>query len=205
MSPERILTLSFVMLCFLFTGCSQKQPVRVPEISVSEVEPLQEMIHPEFANWSQFGVGTKVVRRKEVLSPQGAVIVTTELRLADRSDKKVVIESQVTVERPNEPAEVNPSESVEYPASFQVPKGLTAHQFAAPSLKAKAVGLEARTLAETEYQAQVFEWQETNEAGPMSVKVWYCAEFPGRLLRQELNVTNHQVTNVEDVIVADIK
>lgn len=202
----RNLAVSAVACLLWCLGCSRtEKPVITLAPTGLETEAATMVPHAEYANWSRFGIGTKVIRRKEVVSKEGKVIVTTELRLAEKSDTKVVVERQVTVERPNEPLEINPSETVDFPGLFPLPKGFTPEQFAKPSFKAKPTGFEKRTLFDRDYTATVFEWQDTNEAGPMTVKVWYCDAFPGRLIRQELNVIEHQVTNVEEVVTVEIK
>ncbi len=54
---------------------------------------------------------------RETKSDTDKVVVTTTARLASKSAEKVVIETQVTVDRGGEPL-VNPVMELEYSASF---------------------------------------------------------------------------------------
>jgi len=189
----------------LLSGCeSESAPSSVLPESVPEGYetptatghlPLAD--HPEYANWSLFPVGTTVVRKKEVANDFGTVRVTTTLRLAEKTAEKVVVETQVTVDRAGEPVE-NPPQRFEFPATFRVPEGMKRDQFLLPSLKAKSIGEENRTACGEEYLAEIFSWNEVNEAGPMAVKLWRSDDIPGRILRQEINGRNHE--SVEEVV-----
>ena len=142
--------------------------------------------NPEFVHWSQYPVGTAVVRKKEVSNESGSVRVTTTLRLAEKNLDKVVVESQVTVDRPGQLVVENPPQKLEFAAAFELPQGMKPEQFALPSLKAKLLGNETRTACGREYQTELFTWDERNEAGPMTVTLWRSEGVPGRTLRQEV-------------------
>jgi hypothetical protein len=161
------------------------------------MEELPLVDHPEYVNWSRFPVGIVVVRKKEVTNDWGSVRVTTTLRLAEKTSEKVAVESQVTVDRPGHPMIENPPLSVDFPATFRLPAGMKLEQFALPSLKARQVGEETREALGQEYETQLFTWDEVNEAGPMTVKLWRSNDIPGRMLRQEINGRMH--ASVEEV------
>jgi hypothetical protein len=143
-------------------------------------------------------VGAVVVRKKEVTNDFGVVHVTTTLRLAEESAQKVIVENQVTIDRPEEAPVVNPPFSAEFPAQFRLPAGMDQKQFWLPSLQAQSLGEELRTVCGREYNAQLFTWTERNETGPMLVKLWRSDDIPGRMLRQE--ITGHMHNSVEEVI-----
>jgi hypothetical protein len=164
--------------------------------SASANQPRVE--HPEFGNWRQFPEGARVIRKKEVSNETETVRVTTVVRLVEKTSEKVVVESQITVDRPGQPVVENPPARVEFPASFELPAGMQVEQFLLPSLKAKQVGEEPREVNGKTYQAVVFAWDERNEAGPMQVKLWRSDEIPGRMLRQEVN--GRTQTSVEEVV-----
>jgi hypothetical protein len=126
------------------------------------------------------------------------VRVTTTLRLAEKTANKVVVESQVSVDRPGDPLEQNPPFNADFPATFRLPPGMEREQFFLPSLKAKKIGEEPRPACGREYQTQLFTWEERNESGPMAVKLWRSDDIPGRMLRQEINGHNH--VSVEEVV-----
>jgi hypothetical protein len=164
----------------------------------ASTENLPLVDHPEYAHWSQFSVGTGVVRKKEVSNEFGTVRVTTTVRLAEKTADKVVVQTQVTVERPESPAVENPPFNAEFAARFRLPAGMKLEQFALPSLKAKASGEETRAVCGRDFQTELFTWDERNEAGPMNVKFWRSDEIPGRMLRQEVN--GRTQVSVEEVV-----
>jgi hypothetical protein len=167
-----------------------------PPSAANESLPLVD--HPEYVHWSQFPVGTAVTRKKEVSNEHGTVRVTTIVRLAEKTDDKVVVETQVTVDRLNGQPEENPPFTAEFPAKFRLPASMKLEQFALPALRAKPIGDETHTAAGREYQAHVFTWEERNETGPMIVKLWRSNEIPGRMLRQEIDGPMHH--SVEETV-----
>lgn len=154
--------------------------------------------HPEYVNWIRFPVGTYVVRKKEVTNDFSQVRVTTRLSLREKTAEKVVVESQVTVDRPGEALAENPPLEMPFAAQFRLPEGMMIEQFLLPSFKAKQVGEETREVGGREFKTQVFAWEERNETGPMAVKLWRSDDVPGRMLRQEIE--GHQHHSVEEVV-----
>jgi hypothetical protein len=195
-----------VACLFFLAGCgsgsekSSSSPGSLPSGSVApaSTESLPQVDHPEYVHWSQFPVGMAAVRKKEVSNEFGKVRVTTTLRLVEKTARKVVVESQVTVERSEDSVVENPPQKFEYSATFRLPAGMKQEQFSLPSFKAKLAGDETRSACGREYQAQLFTWDEVNEAGPMAVKLWRSNDVPGRMLRQEINGRNH--VSVEEVV-----
>lgn len=153
--------------------------------------------NPEYRHWTQFPVGTTVVREKQVTSDGGAVHVTTTLKLVEKSDRQVTVESLVRVVRDGQPLPTNPPQPLVYPARFPLPEGLEAAAFERPSLKARPAGTEALKIGPQEFLAEVFTWQEVNETGPMQVTYWRHDQVPGRMVRQEIHGPNHD--SVEQV------
>ncbi len=168
------------------TSSVSQEPLPPGYIAPVAAENLPLVDHPEYVHWSRYSVGTSVVRKKEVSNESGSVRVTTTLRLAEKNSEKVVVESQVTVDRPGQPVVENPPQKLEFTARFQLPPGMQPEQFALPSLKARVIGQENRTACGRELQTEVFTWDERNEAGPMTVKLWRTEDVPGRTLRQEI-------------------
>ena len=170
------------------------------ESAASQAEPVGPLVpYPQFENWSRFTVGTKVVRRKEVTNEFGTVIETESLRLVEKTDAKVVVESQTLVERSNGSRDDNPPQVFEFPATFRLPASFTIEQFSLPSLKAKLVGTEKASVSDKEYEAQVYEWTEVNEAGPMTVRLLTCDAFPGGKIRQEMFAQQTGTRSVEQI------
>jgi hypothetical protein len=193
------------MAAALLVGCSNTasptaSQVTLPEgyVAPASTENLPLVDHPEYAHWSRFAVGAGVVRKKVVSNEFGTVRVTTTVRLAEKTADKVVVQTQVTVERPESGAVENPPFNAEFVAKFRLPEGMKLEQFALPSLKAKAGGEEARTACGREFQTEFFTWDERNEAGPMTIKFWRSNEIPGRMLRQEVN--GRTQTSTEEVV-----
>src|SRR5262245_38934568 len=193
-------------LCILLSGCGSETTTSTssrgapPEgyVAPAATDDLPLADHPEYVAWSRFPVGTGIVRKKEVSNESGSVRVTTTLRLAEKTADKVLVESQVTVDRPGQPLVENPPQTFNFPATFPLPAGMRLEQFSLPSLKAKATGEETRTACGREFQAQLFTWNEVNEAGPMAVKYWRSDEVPGRMVRQE--ISGRTQTSVEEVV-----
>jgi hypothetical protein len=65
------------------------------------------------------------VRKKEVSNDHGTVRVTTTVRLSENSAEKIVVETQVTVERSEKVRVVNPPFSAEFSAKFPWPSNTT--------------------------------------------------------------------------------
>jgi hypothetical protein len=154
--------------------------------------------HPEYVAWSRFAVGASVVRKKEVSNDSGTVRVTTTLRLAHKSEEKVIIESQVMVDRQGHPPLQNPPLKLEFSAKFPLPPGMTIEQFSLPSLRARLAAEETQQVCGREVQTLLFTWSEVNEAGPMAVHYWRSDEVPGRMVRQEIN--GRTQTSVEEIV-----
>lgn len=193
-----------VLALTLSVGCTAGSTASKPEVPSAKVEQGEEVAHPEFAHWSQFPVGAKTVRRKEVSNDQGKVVVTTTVKLLDKNERQVVVETQVSVERSGEPKLENPPFTAEYPATFRLPKNMSLDQFRLPSLKAKADGEEEMEIAGQKYQVEKFVWQESNEAGPMDVMVWRCDKVPGRTVREESLTKSLSNKSLEQVIEVSI-
>ncbi len=167
-------------------------------VAPASTEHLPLVDHPEHVAWSRFSAGAEVVRKKVVTSVGGQVTVTTTVRLMEKTADRVAVETQVVVVREGaEPVE-NPPLRAEFPATFRLPPSLQFEQFQLPSLKAKLIGEELRTVCGREFTTQQFGWREVNETGPMEVRYWRSDEIPGRLLRQEINGPNH--ASVEEVV-----
>jgi hypothetical protein len=159
--------------------------------------------NPEFRHWSQFPVGTTVVREKEVTSDRGKVAVTTTLRLVEKRSDQIVVESQVRVVRDGELLPVNPPQALAYSARFPLPAGMDKAAFDLPSLRARHVGQEVQQVGDQEFLADKFTWQEVNETGPMEVTYWRHDQVPGRMLRQEIHGPNHRsVERVTQIVLA---
>ena len=193
-------------ILILFAGCGSESrssytsqgPLPPGYVAPASTKHLRLVDHPEYVNWSRFPVGIIVVRKKEVTNNFGTVRVTTTLRLAEKTADKVIVESQVTVDRSGESVVENPPQRFNFPATFRLPEGMKLQQFSLPSLKARQVGEESRSACGREYKTEVFTWDEVNEAGPMAVKLWRTDDIPGRMLRQEIN--GHMHASVEEIV-----
>lgn len=188
--------------CDIETDASSRRTSKGPVIKAASTENLSQVDHPEYVSWSRFPVGTAVVRRKVVSGEAESVQVITTLRLVEKSKARVVVENQITVERPGQAAQQNPILTVEFPATFPLPSGMRLEQFTLPSLKARPIGDGVHSAGGREFKAQVFTWDEVNEAGPMTVKLWRSDDIPGRMLRQEISGRNHQ--SIEEVVEIDL-
>jgi hypothetical protein len=194
-----------VILLTMFAGCSNSGPPASVEVAkTANAEQGEEVAHPEYAHWSQFPIGAKTVRRKEVSNDQGKVVVTTTVRLIDKNDRQVVVETQVTVERSGDPKLDNPPFTAEYPATFRLPKSMTLEQFHLPSLKAKLEGEEEMEILGQKYKVEKYVWLESNEAGPMDVIVWRCDKVPGRTVREESLTKSLSNKSLEEVVAIEI-
>lgn len=164
-----------VLICVCWLGCS-KPVASVPEAPSRTDLPL--VPHPEYANWSQFPVGTTVLRKDVLASEQGDDFLFTTLKLAAKSEKSIQLETQTAIERNGERTDSDVN-TFEYPAQFRLPKGMSIEQFAAPTPKAKKVGNEKLVVADVEYELEVYTYEDQSEAGPVDVKVWRSSLIPG--------------------------
>ena len=184
-------------------GCTSSQDSTTGSVAQAASQNSSSGVsaeHPEYANWKQFPVGTSLVRKRTAANELSKIVVTTTLRLVEKDESKVVVESQVTVERPNEAPTVNPASTTTFPSSFSIPQGMELEQFQLPSLKAKSVGSETIEVAGRSIPATVYEWTESNESGPMNVRIWQSNEVPGRLAKQVNSTPNLKSTSEEEVV-----
>lgn len=166
----------------------------------SETTPPETLENLDFLNWKKFKVGTKVVRRKSTQNAQDWVKETQTIRLKEIQQDKVILESQITVERADSSKKVNPPFEIQFYASIVVPKGMNKDQFNKPSLKAAEVGKEKVTILGKEYLAQLWTWEDQTESGPMPQKLWQSDEVPGRFLKQESAVKRNGISSAEELI-----
>jgi hypothetical protein len=202
--------LSMLGLGLLATGCS---PTTAIEASTTReglgnaqasalptnTTPKEWMDHPEFVNWNQFPLETTVIRKRVVTNAFGTVKVTTRLRLAEKSATAIGVGNQVDVERPGEETEVNPEMILRSPSRFQIPQGMSRDVFLLPSAKAQRVDETVLEISGRAFPCQVYEWEDTNEAGPMTVRLWRSKDMPGRIVRQEMRVLSSDTQTVEEV------
>ena len=191
-----------VLSMAVWLGCDTGNNVKVAipsATAVSDDESLPNVAHPEFANWNQFPEKSFVVRRKVVSNSNGEVVATTKVWLESKSVDGVFVGSQITVKRPDMPLVDNGADLVRYPAVYRLPKGLDENQFYKPSMKAKETGKEVVKIGKLDFQATIYEWEESSEAGPTSVKLWRSDEIPGKLLRQEMFTKSSETTSIEEV------
>ena len=184
-------------------GCeSSNKPILPSNVQKSEKgsgDAGPAVVHPEYANWNRFPVGTQVTRFRVVSNETGEVKVTTVLTLSEKSEYHVEVVSQVNVIRTGEQLQENPPETTRFPASFALPKGLTEEYFQLPSMKAKKTGEESMDVHGKTVKAELFEWTESNETGPMTVKLWRSDQVPGRIVRQEMLIEASQTKTIEEL------
>lgn len=196
-------------------GCDQadKRPIlpgkraddAVGTTPSSRPEPIT-IAHPEYENWSRFPKGASITRSRTVTNEFGEVRVTTKMWLEDKSDREVTVGSQIDVVRSGDyPEENNPPSTTKYAASFQVPPGMTPEFFQKPSDKAKLVGKETVAIADREFETEIYEWTENNEAGPMRIKLWRSIDVPGRIVRQEMMTESSNTKTLEVISQLDLE
>lgn len=183
-----------------FFGCdSSKRPIVVPAIAQA-ADSTPKVAHPEYVNWNQFHEKAFVVRKRTVTNAGGTVVVTTKSWLDKKDTDRVSVGSQVTVERPNEPIVENDGNIVSYPATYRLPAGMDEARFLLPSAKAKETGTEIVKIGEAEFETKIFEWEESNETGAMSVKLWRSDAIPGKIVRQEMFTKQTETKTTEEII-----
>lgn len=177
----------------LYFGCSQQETYIPPLPAPVETHAIAS---PDFVSWSGYPVGTQVVRYKEVINTAGVVKVTTTLTLKEKSDEQVVVESQISVVRPDSSTE-NPPQTFEFPVSYQVPVEMKSDTFDLPSPTAKKTGQEMVQVSGHEFEAEIYEWEGAIESGKVDLKLWRCASFPGRQIRM---LTDYRRDNGERAV-----
>jgi hypothetical protein len=202
MQSKRLLARYLVLLCAAAVGCQQATRPVVVDPAVSQ-DQLPLVDNPQYTHWKQFPVGTKVVRYKEVTNENGTVYVTTTYEVTEISDERIIVSQQISVQRPEEFIE-NPPQDLEFVAQFRLHKDLQVEDFALPSLKAKRVGTETQECCGRMEETELFEWVETNEAGPMDVKLWRSNNIPGQLVRQESIIRRNGDSSFETVLSIDV-
>lgn len=169
-------------------------------------DPRPTLASPEYANWKKYPVGTVVKRRREATNPKEPgkkTVETTTLKLFELTDRRAVVESQVTVEKTGYDTDVKPAQKLDYPASFPLPAGMSEAEFGKfllPDPKAKVAGTETVRLLGQEYTATVYEWVGSLESGPMPIKLWVSDDMPGRLVKSEFTIDKAGSKALEEVI-----
>jgi hypothetical protein len=206
MGPRTLRSVPIAVVLMFVLGCeSTKKPILPAKTDQSNqeqnasAEPSVKIVHPEYANWSQFPVGAQVTRYRVVSNKNGEVKVTTVLSLQEKTDEHVIVNTQVNVQRPGEKLEENPPESTKFVSKFLLPSGLSEDYFSLPSVKAKKVGEESLDLHGKTILADIYEWTESNETGPMSIKLWRSNQVPGRIVRQEMLIEASQTKTLEEL------
>lgn len=192
-----ILGLAAIVGCGSSNASNSK--IVLPTVQTAD-ESQPSVAHPEYVNWSQFEEKASIVRKRLVENANGTVVVTTKMWLDKKDENEVRVGSQVTVERPNEPAVENDVDIVRYPATYRLPKGMEESRFYLPSAKAKETGTESVKIGDDEFETKVFEWEENNESGPMTVKLWRSDKIPGKIVRQELLTKSSATKSTEEII-----
>ena len=72
--------------------------------------------------------------------------------------------------------------------------------FICPQPKQRKRERKASRSVRNEIETKVFEWEENNESGPMTVKLWRSEKIPGKIVRQELFTKSSATKSTEDVI-----
>ncbi len=139
------------------------------------------------------------MRKKVVSNANGKVVETETLELIEKTDAKVVVQSQTLVERSTGVNDDNPPQTFEFAATFRLPPNLTIEQFKLPSLKAELKGEESIDVAGKSYSARVYEWTESNETGPMTVRLLWVDGFPGGKVSQEMHTLQTGMNSVESI------
>ena len=181
----------------LIVGCSRQETYIPPLPAAVETHAIQ---NPDFDSWTNYPVGTKVVRYKEISNTEGVVKATTTLVLKEKSPTRVVVESQVTVVRPDTTQE-NPPQIFEFPSQYQVPLTMKADAYDLPAPIAKKTGEEKMVVGGKEFNAEIFEWEGTLESGKVDLKLWRDRTFPGRQIRMltDYRRDNNEIANEQTI------
>jgi len=184
-------------------GCgsnnASNSKIVLPNVQMVD-DSLPSVAHPEFVNWSQFDEKATVVRKRLIENATGTVVATTKMWLEKKDENEVRVGSQVTVQRPNEPLVENDVDIVRYPAKYRLPKGMYEARFYLPSAKAVETGTETVQIGDYEFETKIYEWEETNEAGPSTIKLWRSDKIPGKIVRQELFTKSIATKSTEEII-----
>jgi len=188
-------TIAVLHLIGLTLGCGSEPHSKVGKEQIPQgyvapktTEDLPLHNNPDYLNWQRFKAGAKVVRKKISKNVFDQVTETQTLTLLEVTADKVVLESQITVERENYPIKVNTPFQIVHVSKFRLPKNLKLEQFTKPSIKATEVAEETVKILGKDYKAKLFTWDDQTESGPMPHKYWESMEFPGRLLKHEAMV-----------------
>ncbi|XZE45630.1 hypothetical protein SH467x_000877 [Pirellulaceae bacterium SH467] len=189
--PRPFLILSSTLLAL---GCSPSyEGKQSPDSQAPATATLQStgpktrsVDNPDYLNWAKFPIGTRVVRKNNIVNEQGTVTVTTTLKLVEIDKSMAKVESQITVERPSD-LTVNPPQILEYLAKQSVLESTTDEQVVAPLREAKLLRDETMSVLGKDVAAKVYTWKTALESGPAGVVGWYSDEIPGRQVKQEID------------------
>lgn len=184
----------------LVSGCGPGRPAPALNVPERKDDPEAKLLdNPDYVNWNRFPSGTTVVRESHITGPEGTTIETTTLKLKDKSNSQLTVEMQVSVQHGDQLTE-NPVFELTHRAKVRTRS--TQAELLLPRPDATKAGTAVLAIEGRDYDAQIFEWIDTVEAGPMQVKVWRSEYFPGRVLRRETQVADKfgkQVNRVETI------
>ena len=215
MAPPNMQRLHFVLTIGLIfsLGCSLEKPASTSSssqsgdasktVTQSKGPSLKDVDNSDYISWSQFPIGTKVVRRKTMSNEVGTTEITTSLELREIKAEAVLVESQITVKRTNDTT-INPPSALEYPKSQKIPADMDAELFTRPLPDAVKVATEAIESNGKTYDATIYEWKAQLESGPMKVKGWFSDKFPGRQIKLEFENPNGSEPFVEEILELNI-
>lgn len=185
------------------TTKSQPQTDSSTKVTQTNGPALKDVENSDYLSWSQFPIGTKVVRRKTMSNEIGTTVITTTLQLKEITSQAVMVESQITVKRTNDTTE-NPPSILEYPKSQKIPADMDAELFTRPLPDAKKIAAESIESMGQTYDATIYEWKAQLESGPMNVKGWFSEKFPGRQIKLEFENPSGNDPFVEEIIELNI-
>lgn len=185
--------------------CPNKEPATHPPVTTGSSSG-GTFLNLDYANWKQFKVGTLVRRKSTTTTIHGPQIVTSvnTFQLTGVSEHSIEVTRQNTTDRGDgTPIKVNPGTSFKYAKQFPIPAGMSAEDFAKPSLKAKKTGEEEIVILGKKYKTTVYQWVDATEAGPMDVTAWICDELPGRIAKQTMKQpqTNTTIEEISEIVI----
>lgn len=192
-SPALIL----LALPLILAGCGPGKPAAAINVKRSDDPDAKLFDYPEFLNWNRFPIGTTVVLESVITGPQGDTTETYASELVQKTDKELTLKKQVTFVGAG-PEEQNPP--LEVILRAKVLSKASAEKLDYPRSDAERLGTETIEVLGEPREAVVWQWVDKVEAGPMKVKLWRCDEIPGRLVRQESEVTDQFGKDVKTVM-----
>lgn len=195
------------LLALTLAGCGTKNTPSPVILSPEEQQkldaPVEKVEDLTYKQWGRFPVGTTLTRTMttDSLMSEGKTVTTFVVKLTEKTDDYLVVETQATTEYHDGRVEKNPPATARSPRLTPLPEGVKKEEWGKP--KGKLVEEEVTVLGKV-YKARKSESKGSTDAGELRQTVWTSDDMPGGLVRSVSTVPKVDETTSIEVTALDI-